>query len=123
MASSKLLTVLELRDLLNNIILPLTLDVDEVFFIYHHTIKKEIIDNIRKIILRHKIIKLNFKSIIYDDEEIDDILNKNPDIIVDIGGEKYLSLVLFDKVLNKNNLIVYYDNEENKIKTYRKMKR
>ena len=119
MASSKLLTVLELRDLLNNIILPLTLDVDEVFFIYHHTIKKEIIDNIRKIILRHKNIKLNFKSIIYDDEEIDDILNKNPDIIVDIGGEKYLSLVLFDKVLNKNNLIVYYDNEENKIKTYR----
>ena len=118
MEYSKLLTVLEIRDLLNNIIIPLTLNVDEVFYIYHHDFNQEIIKNIDSIIKKYKKIKTHFICLKNDDEEIDEILNNNEDIVIDIGGEKYLSLVLFDKAISRENLIIYYDNEENTIKSY-----
>lgn len=119
MASSKLITVLDIKDLLNDIIMPLSMDIDEIYYIYHHDIDNSIIENIKEVLNKHKKIKTHFYSLKDDDKEINKILDKHKDIIVDIGGGKYLSLVLFEKVINKDNLIVYYDGEENKIKSYR----
>ena len=118
-SSKKLVSVLDLKDALNNVLAPLSLDIDEVFFLYHHEIEEEILESIRSVILKYRDIGVHFYSLNNDNEEISVILETYPDIIVDIGGEKYLSLVLFDRVLPRDNMIIYYDNEENMIKSYR----
>ena len=40
-------------------------------------------------------------------------------IVVDVGGARYLSLLLFETVKDKENQIIYYDDDENVIKDYR----
>ena len=122
MSIQKLVTVLDTGDILNNVLASLSLDIDEVFFVYRHQEDYKHTIAIKKIIRKYKKIKIHIKKIRNADKEIEKILNDNEGIIVDIGGEKYLSLVLFDKALNRNNEIIYYDNEENKIKSYREHK-
>lgn len=116
---SKLITVYDDNDPLNNVLSALTLDVDEVFYVYHHEVSKISFINIEKVINKHKNIKTNFKKLIYDTEEIQELLDTYPDIIVDVGGAKYLSLLLFELSINSDHKIIYYDDEENIIKNYR----
>ena len=120
METRQLITVLDFKDTLNSVLLPLSLNVDEVYYIYHHDMSREFIDDVRDVVLRYKNIKVHFLCVQDDRKEIIEILHRHKDIIVDIGGEKYLSLILFDFAISRGNDIIYYDNEESVIKTYRK---
>lgn len=114
---SKLLTVFDDGNPINNVISTLTLDIDEVFYLYHHEAKKISFTNIEKVIKKYKDIEINFLQLTDDRKEIKEIINKHKDVIVDVGGSKYLSLVLFE--CSENNRIIYYDDEENVIKNYK----
>ena len=116
---SKLITVYDDNDSLNNVLSGLTLGVDEIFFVYHHEVPKTLFYNIEKVIERHKDIKTHFIKLFYDREEIQELLDKYQDLIVDVGGAKYLSLMLFELAKDTDHKIIYYDDEENVIKDYR----
>ena len=116
---SKLLTVYDDYEPLNNVVCALTLDVDEVFYLYHHEEQRMAFTNIRKVIGRYKNIALHFVRPEDDVKEITRILLKNEDIIIDVGGSKYLSLLLFEYANRADKKIVYFDSEENVIKDYR----
>ena len=114
---SKLLTVYDDKEPLNNVISELSLDVDEVFYVYHHEVSRTTFSNIAKVINNHKKIELHFIELQDDQKQLEELIDENT--IVDVGGAKYLSLVLFDLCSRKNNRIIYYDDEENVIKDYR----
>ena len=116
---SKLLTVYDDKELLNNVISALTLEVEEVIYVYHHDVNKKTFRNINKVLNDKKEIKTSFILLQNDAEELTKIIEDNPDIIVDVGGSKYLSLKLFDLAEEYDNDIIYFDNEENVIKDYR----
>ena len=116
---SKLLTVYDDYEPLNNVVSALTLDIDEVFYLYHHEAHRTAFSNIRRVINRYKNIALHFIRPEDDVKEITRILLKNDDIIVDVGGSKYLSLLLFEYANRADKEIVYFDSEENVIKDYR----
>ena len=114
---SKLLTVYDDKEPLNNVISELSLDVDEVFYVYHHEVSRATFSNIAKVINNHKKVELHFVELQDDQKQLEELIDE--DTIVDVGGAKYLSLVLFDLCSRKNNRIIYYDDEENVIKDYR----
>lgn len=116
---NKLLTVYDDYEPLNNVVSALTLDVDEVFYLYHHEEHRTAFANIRRVINRYKNIALHFICPEDDVKEITRILLKNEDIIVDVGGSKYLSLLLFEYANRADKKIIYFDSEENVIKDYR----
>lgn len=114
---NKLLTVYDDKEPLNNVISELSLDVDEVFYVYHHEVSRATFNNITKVIKRHKNLKLHFIQLEDDLKQLNELLDDNT--IVDVGGAKYLSLLLFEMCNKRNNQIIYYDDEENCIKDYR----
>ena len=116
---NKLLTVYDDREPLNNVVNALTMDVDEVFYLYHHEERRTAFTNIRKVIRSYKNIALHFIRPVDDEAEISKILQDNRDVIVDVGGSKYLSLLLFEHANRNGNPIIYFDSEENVIKDYR----
>ena len=117
---NKLLTVYDDKEPLNNVINEISLDVDEVFYVYHHEVPRTSFNNITKVIRRHKNIGLHFIQLEDDERQLNELIDENT--IVDVGGAKYLSLVLFDMCEKHNNQIIYYDVEENLIKDYRSHK-
>ena len=117
---NKLLTVYDDKEPLNNVISALSIDVDEVFYVYHHSYSESVFNNIKRVINKYKNINLSFIEIKDDEKEIKELIDK--DTIIDVGGAKYLSLLMFDLVLKKKNKIIYYDDEENTIKDYRSHK-
>ncbi|MBR4461480.1 MAG: DUF1887 family protein [Erysipelotrichaceae bacterium] len=116
---NKLLTVYDDTEPLNNVVNALSMDVNEVFYLYHHEEHRTAFTNIRKVIRGYKNIALHFIRPVDDAKEIDQILKDNDDVIVDVGGSKYLSLLLFDYANRNGNRIIYFDHEENVIKDYR----
>ena len=114
---SKLITVFDDKEPLNNIVTVLSMDVDEVFYVYHHHTDESYFKNISQVITKYKDIKINFIELTDDVLQLSKIIAD--DVIIDVGGAKYLSLLLFDLFRDRNNLIVYYDDEENVIKEYR----
>ena len=116
---TRLLTVYDSVDPLNNVISALTLKAEKVFYIYHHEVPEYVFDNIRRVLDRYYSIKAEFLCLVNDDIEISEILEKNRNIIIDVGGATYLSLLLFELVRNRDNRIIYYDDDENCIKDYR----
>ena len=114
---NKLLTVYDDKEPLNNVISELSLDVDEVFYVYHHEVSRAAFNNITKVIKSHKNLKLHFIQLEDDLKQLNELLDDNT--IVDVGGAKYLSLLLFEMCNKRNNQIIYYDDEENCIKDYR----
>ena len=56
---SKLLTVYDDKEPLNNVVSELTLDVDEVFYVYHHNVSINNFINIDKVIKKYKDITTN----------------------------------------------------------------
>ena len=83
---SKLLTVYDDKEPLNNVVSELTLDVDEVFYVYHHKISINNFINIDKVIKKYKDITTHYIQLQNDEEEIGKIINENPGIIIDVGG-------------------------------------
>ena len=116
---NKLLTVYDDKEPLNNVVNALTLDVDEVFYLYHHEERRTAFTNIRKVIRNYKNVALHFIRPVNDEEEISKILRDNQEVIVDVGASKYLSLLLFEYANRNGNQIIYFDHEENIIKDYR----
>lgn len=111
----RLLKTFEEDNNLNNVLVPLTLNVDELYFLYHHDISDRKINNCKKIIKKYKDIKINFLKV--KEEDIKKYINK--DTIVDVGAAKYLSIVLYEQALINNLPIIYYDEEERNIKQYK----
>ncbi len=117
---SKLLTVYDDVDPLNNVVSALTMKVDEIFFVYHHDIPKKAVASIREVIGKYDPeTKINFIKLIDDEYQLKQILEENRDLLIDIGGAKYLSLFLFEMVAGKDNKLLYYDDDEGCIKDYR----
>ena len=117
---SRLLTVYDDKEPLNNVINEISLDVDEVFYVYHHEVSRTSFNNIARVIRNHKKIDLHFVQLDDDEKQLRELIDENT--IVDVGGAKYLSLVLFDMCARLNNKVIYYDAEENLIKDYRSHK-
>lgn len=110
----KLIKSFNERNNFNNAIIPLTLDVDEVLFVYHHEIDDKKFKWCEKVIRKHKNIKINYLNI---DEK--DIVNYfDNDTLIDVSAKQYSSLVLFEKALKNNKTIIYFDEEEKSIKDY-----
>ena len=91
---NKLLTVYDDKEPLNNVISELSLDVDEVFYVYHHEVSRTSFNNITKVIRNHKDLKLHFIQLEDDLNQLNELIDDNT--IVDVGGAKYLSLLLFE---------------------------
>ncbi len=116
---NKLLTVYDDVDPLNNVVSALTMKADKVFFVYHHDVAQRKFDDIRKVLTNHRDMKVEFIKLFSDDIQINELLDQNRNITVDVGGATYLSLLLFEMVRNRDNPIIYYDDDENCIKDYR----
>lgn len=115
---AKLITVFDDNDPLNNVVCELSLDVSEIYYVYHHQIDKKTLQNNDKIIKKYKKIKTHYLQLKDDEKEIMKILNSDKTVIADVGGAKYLSLVLFELAYKNGNQLIYYDDEENVIKDY-----
>ena len=98
---TKLLTVYDDKEPLNNVISALTIPVDAVFYIYHHEVSRNTFSNIEKVIQKYKDIQIDFIQLSEDEKQIKEILETDNGIIADVGGAKYLSLLLFDLTKNK----------------------
>ena len=49
--NKKLLTVYDDVDPVNNVISPLTIEADEIFYVYHHEVPDSSFENITKVLL------------------------------------------------------------------------
>ncbi len=117
---SKLLTVYDDQEPLNNVVSALTLNAEEIFFVYHHEVSRNTFANIEKVI--HKYLtdtQIHFIQLNDDEKQLNEILDQNPDSVIDVGAARYLSLLLFEMANRRQNPIIYYDDEENVIKDYR----
>lgn len=116
---NRLVTVYDDKEPLNNVISALSLNVDEVFYVYHHKVSKKYFENIEKVIKKYKKTKIRFIELIEDEKEIKRLIKDKDNTIVDVGGAKYLSLLLFDLAQKNGNKIIYYDDEENVLKSFK----
>lgn len=114
----RLVKTFEEENNFNNAIVPLTMNVDEVVFIYHHDISKKRSDACKHIITKYKNIDVIFKQV--EDYEVENLLDENT--IIDISASKYLSSVLFENALKMKLNIIYYDEENEVIKCYNQHK-
>lgn len=103
----------------NNVVVPLSLAFDEVFFIYHNSINNQRLKACEEVLKKHHTLKVHFKKLVDDDVEIEQLLNQYPDLVIDLSTSRYLSIVMLEKVLQRDNRIVYYDDNDLCIKSYR----
>lgn len=103
----------------NNVVVPLSLAFDEVFFIYHNQPDQRRLQACKEVLKKQRKMKIHFRQLIDDDAEIDALLAKYPEMVIDLSTSRYLSIVMLEKVLAQANQIVYYDDEELVIKSYR----
>ena len=111
----RLVKTFEEENNFNNIIVPLTVDVEEVVFVYHHNVDRNKIKNCTAVIKKYKNIKLSYHMV--DENEVNDMIDE--DTIIDISAAKYLSIVLYEVALKNNLDIIYYDEHERVIKRYK----
>lgn len=122
MACSKLISIINNLDTsVDNVINALTLGVDEVIFIYHYNIEERHQNRITDVIRNYADIKITFLEV-DDKKDIERIVDKNEGIVADISGGRFLTMVLFEVALDKKLPIIYYDDEENCIKSYHEHK-
>lgn len=112
--AKRLLKTFEEENNLTNALVPLTLDVDEVFFVYHHDVSSRKIQNCARVINKYKHVKVLYKKV--NEDEIKDLIVE--DTIVDVSASKYLSIVLYEVALLNDLPVIYYDEEERVIKQY-----
>lgn len=112
---NKLIKTFDETNNFNNVIIPLSLEVKEIVYIYHHSIDKNNKNIVLKIINKYKDIKVSFIKV--DEESIKEIVDENS--VVDVSTSKYISLVLTELAFKDNLNIIYFDIEERKIKEYK----
>lgn len=113
--TKRLLKTFEEENNLTNALVPLTLDVDEVFFVYHHNVSSRKLQNCARVINKYKQVKVLYKKV--NEDEIKDLIDE--DTIIDISAAKYLSIVLYEVALRNDLPVIYYDEEEKVIKQYK----
>lgn len=100
----------------NNAIIPLSLDLNEIVFIYHNSIdennKNIVLNTIKKY---KKDIRVDFLKV--NEDTINEVVFN--DSVVDVSVSKYISLVLTEIAYTNNLKIIYFDTEERNIKEYR----
>lgn len=111
---NRLVKTFEEENNFNNVIVPLTMNIDEVVFIYHHKISEKMIAACKEVLTNYKKINVSFKQI--EEKDIDNILDENT--LVDVSAAKYLTMALYDRALKRNLDIIYYDEDEEVIKRY-----
>lgn len=99
----------------NNVIVPLSIDVEEVVFVYHHDVSQREINDCYETIKKYKDIKVEFKKV--DEDSVVDLINENT--IIDISGYKYISFVIHELAIKHNLETIYYDSKDEVIKSYR----
>lgn len=97
-----------------NVLVPLTIDVEEVYFVYHHDVDTSLMKSCTSVINKYKKINIYYKKI--KKYEIDKLLNENT--ILDVSAPKYLSIALYENALKNNLPVIYYDDEERCVKRY-----
>ncbi len=112
--NKKLIKSFDEHNNFNNVIVPLSIDIDEVIFIFHHDIEQIKFDNCKKVINKYKNIKITFRKV--DKKDTETIVSDK--VLVDVSASKYISLVLHDYALKNGLNIIYYDEIEKKIKEY-----
>lgn len=116
MKINKLIKTFDDSNNFNNAIIPLSLDINEIIFIYHHSIDENDKNIVLNIIKKYKQdIKVSFLKT--DEETLKEIVTS--DTVVDVSVSKYLSLVLTEIAYQNNLRIIYFDVEEKRIKEYR----
>ena len=100
----------------NNAIVPLSLNIDKLIFVYHHQIDRSKFEYCTRVINKYKNIDICFAHV--DERSIKQYFSD--ETIVDVSANKYLSLVLCEQALKRDNRIIYFDEEEKCIKDYRK---
>ena len=119
---SKLLTVYDDVDPLNNVISALTIKAEKVIFVHHHEIPDKNIRAIHKVLTRYIDTEIVFVELTDDIKQLKEIIDTNDDLVIDIGGAKYLSLLLFEVASKIDNEMIYYDDDENRLMDYRSHK-
>lgn len=115
---TRLVKVFKETNNLENALIALTLDVDEVYFLYHHSVDERLMNCLSECIRHYK--KEDELKIKYIKEEDENDLEKylNDDCIVDISASRYLTIKLFEASKKFNVDVVYYDNHNQSIKYY-----
>lgn len=103
------------NDNFSNAIVPLTIDISEVIFIYSHNVENKKLNACKEVIQRNKNIKITFLHV--KENDVDNLIKD--DCIIDVSARQYLSLVLFEKALKKNNEIIYFNGQDKKIISYK----
>ena len=112
--SKRLLKTFEEDNNLNNVLVPLSIDIDEVIYLYHHDVSQRKINNCSKVLNKYKKLKVLYKKV--KEEEVEKFITE--DTVVDISASKYLSIVLYEEALKNDLRVIYYDEEERVIKEY-----
>ena len=112
--SKRLLKTFEEDNNLNNVLVPLSIDVDEVIYLYHHDVSQRKINNCSKVLNKYKKLKVLYKKV--KEEEVEKYITE--DTVVDISASKYLSIVLYEEALKNDLKVIYYDEEERVVKEY-----
>ncbi len=112
-----LLKVYDEKNYLANVLVPLSYRFKRVVFFSRKRANEKRYQAIRKLLERHQI-KMEF-VIVQKEKIIDEYLNQNPAAVIDVSGNKYLGLYLFEKSITSKRAILYYDDQENVIKDYR----
>ncbi|MDO4499936.1 MAG: hypothetical protein Q4B60_01550 [Erysipelotrichaceae bacterium] len=90
-----------------NAIVPLTIDISEVVFVYSHDIDVNRAKTVEKVIRKHKDLKITFKKV--NEETLYKLLDE--DCLVDISASKYISIILHEAAIRKNLTVLYFDRE------------
>ena len=112
--------VFEDERMLDNVIVPVALEADQVFYFSHveHTEKAM---NICRQFLKKNGADCSF--LVMDEEfDLEDWFRKYPGATVDMTGSRYILLRLFELADRYQNPIFYFDSEENAVKNYRARK-
>ncbi|MBR0462733.1 MAG: hypothetical protein IJJ00_08505 [Erysipelotrichaceae bacterium] len=112
--SKRLLKTFEEDNNLNNVLVPLSIDVDEVIYLYHHDVSQRKINNCSKVLNKYKKLKVLYKKV--KEEEVEKYITE--DTVVDISASKYLSIVLYEEAIKNDLKVIYYDEEERVVKEY-----
>lgn len=108
--------VFDEKNYLSNVLVPLSLRVKKAVYLHRGTISDQSKLVISKLLNKNRI-AVEFITIKEDEEAEIYVCEDN---IIDLSSRKYLTLYLFERALKQNNLIVYYDDQEDAIKDYRR---
>lgn len=112
--------VFEDDKMLDNVIVPIAMEADHVFY-FSHVEHSEKSMNICREFLERNNTGCSF-LFINEDTDLSGWFKDYPNAIVDMTGSRYILLRLFELANQYQNPIFYFDSEENTVKNYRARK-